>query len=42
MIEAFCTTCQKVAYVREGDAMFCPVCSSPLIEVTPAPRSETG
>lgn len=30
---AFCPTCQRHVYVRDGDTRICPVCSSPLLEV---------
>lgn len=42
MIETFCTTCQRSTYLHDGAEAFCPVCSSPLLEMQPAPDSETG
>ena len=29
--ETFCTECQRVAYVPDGERLECPVCSSPLL-----------
>ena len=31
---AFCSTCQRTVYVEEGNTFVCPVCSSPLLEIT--------
>jgi Zn finger protein HypA/HybF involved in hydrogenase expression len=42
MIETLCTTCQRSTYLHEGAELFCPVCSSPLLEVQPVSDSETG
>ena len=42
MIESFCTTCQRITYVQEGADPFCPVCSSPLLDVDQTPDSEAG
>ena len=33
-VEAFCTTCQRMVYIEEGETAVCPVCSSPLLEST--------
>ncbi len=33
-VQAFCTTCQRMVYIEEGETAVCPVCSSPLIEAT--------
>ena len=30
--QAFCTTCQRMVYIEEGETAVCPVCSSPLVE----------
>jgi DNA-directed RNA polymerase subunit RPC12/RpoP len=32
--QAFCTTCQRMVYIEEGETAVCPVCSSPLLEST--------
>ena len=32
--QAFCTTCQRMVYIEEGETVVCPVCSSPLLEST--------
>lgn len=29
----FCGSCDRVLYV-DADALFCPVCSSPVVEIT--------
>ncbi|MGH2754461.1 MAG: hypothetical protein ACRDLB_08500 [Actinomycetota bacterium] len=29
--EMFCTECQRVTYVTDGERLECPVCSSPLL-----------
>ena len=42
MVESFCTTCQRVTYVQEDADLFCPVCSSPLLEVNQTTDSEAG
>jgi uncharacterized Zn finger protein (UPF0148 family) len=42
MVEAFCTVCSKTAYVKEGDDLVCPVCSSPLVVVATDDESVTG
>jgi hypothetical protein len=41
LIEGLCTICRRTAYVRDGADMACPVCSSPLLSVTPAVEAET-
>lgn len=41
MIETLCTTCQRSTYLHEGAELYCPVCSSPLLEVAPS-DSEVG
>ena len=33
-IYCFCDSCDRVLYVDAGE-LFCPVCSSPVMEVTP-------
>lgn len=30
----FCDSCDRVLYV-DASALFCPVCSSPVLEITP-------
>jgi uncharacterized Zn finger protein (UPF0148 family) len=42
MTETFCTTCQRSTYLHDGAELFCPVCSSPLVEVRAATDSDTG
>lgn len=42
MTVAFCTTCQRTTYVHRGGDLFCPVCSSPLLELDEAADSEAG
>ncbi len=32
--EAFCTTCQRMVYIEDGETAVCPVCSSPLLRST--------
>ena len=38
--QAFCTTCQRMVYIEEGETAVCPVCSSPLLESTEATDDE--
>jgi DNA-directed RNA polymerase subunit RPC12/RpoP len=38
--EAFCTTCQRMVYIEEGETAVCPVCSSPLLESTQSPEED--
>jgi Zn finger protein HypA/HybF involved in hydrogenase expression len=35
-LTAFCTTCQRTVYIEEEETPVCPVCSSPLVETSPA------
>lgn len=40
MNEKFCLVCQRITYVAEGAELYCPVCSSPLVEISDASDSE--
>ena len=42
LIQAFCATCRRTAYVRDDAEMACPVCSSPLLDVVPEDETGTG
>ena len=38
--KAFCTTCQRMVYIEEGETAVCPVCSAPLLESTRSAEDE--
>ena len=42
LIEAVCMMCTRRTYVRDGAEMFCPVCSSPLLELGRTSKSEAS
>ena len=35
-LAGFCTVCQRTVYVDTDSTPICPVCSSPLLETSPA------
>jgi uncharacterized Zn finger protein (UPF0148 family) len=35
LTEGLCVMCSRTTYVREDGELICPVCSSPLVAVTP-------
>ena len=37
-LTAFCTTCQRTVYVKEGNTPICPVSTSPLLETVDSPE----
>jgi hypothetical protein len=39
-LAGFCTVCQRTVYVDADSTPICPVCSSPLLEATPAPDED--
>jgi hypothetical protein len=36
---AFCSRCQRLLYLGQNDARFCPVCSSPVVATAPGDRN---
>ena len=35
-LAGFCTVCQRTVYVDADSTAICPVCSSPLLDTSPA------